>query len=378
MRSYKILPDIFSLDDILPRISTDKAASIKKLYDLWKAGVPVYLYGSFVTQCGMLLTDKKPTCAKDVDAASTPIQEEQLPELCSTLDSHGFKKKNLEKTPYHFIPTFYSFEYSDGNTKIDFMLKLPNYTETPNSLLFSSFTLHFIDKEPSKICFEFDNRKTQLEYYCNNSINEVTPPQLEERGVIRRILKHINNNRVLYQEKALNFYYGHEKVENFIVNDHAWKKLTDHIKDILKKTIGRKKFFSYYNELRRTIKEGTFFIPEAQLFIENFCSVILAHTDIKNKKYLAIQTQNMVKILQNFFFKYPEKSEDFYLIVNRLLQYSPYLINKDPRIIEAITKQLNSPYQSGYKKGSHIPVLFVPKIINNRPSESTIIPNMKI
>lgn len=377
---YKFLPDTFSLDDIQPHISADKALSIKKLHALWKAGMPVYLYGSFVTQCGMLLADKKPTHANDIDAASLSVPGENIDNMMALLDKHGFKKKVFEALPYYFIPTCYSFECKDENAKIDFMVKLPNYIDTPNSILISSFTLHFVDKDPLKIHFQFDERKTQLEYYCNHSICEVTPPQLQERGVIRRILKQINNNRDLYNDKTLHFYFNNQKVETFSADDKAWKKLTDHMKHIFKKKVGSRKFLSYYNELRRMINDGTFFIPEAQLFIENFFSVLLAHQNKRNYQHLQYRAENMAKILQKFFAAHPEQSDNIYDIVNRLLNYHIYLDSHDPRIIDSIATRLNSTDQSGYQ-GGYTPRLFLPKAappLATTPTEPKSLPSQKI
>lgn len=376
--SYKSLPEKFTLEDIRPFLTPEKIASIKKIHALWLSGIPLHLYGSFVTQCGMVLVGKKPTTARDIDAASSLIPLQNISTVFTKLTSQGFKLKNLEETPPAFYkPTFYGFECNKDNVNLDFTVRLPQYVEGPNALPLSAFTMEFVKENSPGIHFRFGKNKFQLEYYCNQSRYQIVTPHIDERGVMRRVLKQIKHNHELYKNHDLHIYFKHQKIENFTTDDKGWRLFTDLMKNDFKNKISTRKFMSYYNEMRRMIREKTFFMPEASLLIKNFCATIIENyyeTQHFIKKDAEQEAKTMTLILQKYFSTRVNHPDNFYDIVMHLLSYVSHLKSNDPRMVDILLhtmndKKIHSAHQNShsiYKKHSYTPKLFAPQTATSR------------
>ncbi|HSW76654.1 MAG TPA: hypothetical protein VLG50_06400, partial [Candidatus Saccharimonadales bacterium] len=336
-KDYRCLPEKFSLEDIKPILTKAKLASLHKIYDLWRDDIDLEIYGSFVVQCGRILVGKHPTNATDIDAASSITPLEDCAKLLKKLSTHGFTEKKLATKPNPFFsPAFYSYEFNDGTVNVDFTVRLPSYdNNTPNVLLLSDITMKFVDREASNIHLKFDNRQFILENYCNQSMYPLVTPHIDERGVIRRILKQIKNNKHLYDHDELHMCYKRQTIQQFTKDDPAWKRITDLLKHDFKKHVGTKKFMSYFNEMSRMIKEHTFCMPEATVFIENFCETILEN-HYKKQKYTNnnIQTEasNMTAILQQYFKNHEQYADKFFNIINYLLYHSNKLQYNDEKM----------------------------------------------
>lgn len=383
VKNYRCLPEKFSLEDIKPILTKEKFASLKKIYDLWCDGVDLEIYGSFVVQCGMTLVGKTPTNATDIDVASTITPLKDYPKIFSQLSAHGFKEKKLQTKPL-FASGFHSYEFNDNNANIDFTVRLPDYDKsTPNALLLSEISMKFVKSASSTIYLQFDKRQFLLEHYCNHSMYPLATPHINERGVMRRILKQIKNNKHLYDHGELHMCYKRQKIEKFTKDDVVWKKITDLLKHDLKKKIGTKKFMSYFNEMSRMIKEHTFCIPEATMFIENFCAVVIEHhykkLNLTNKNAQA-EAINMTAILQNYFANHELYADKLPEIINSLLCYSNKLqcndTNTHAELVSALEKM--QPYfNNGYNKNR----LFTTKAENTthtNPSRSIAWPSVSL
>lgn len=337
VKDYRCLPEKFSLEDIKPILTKEKVASLKKIYDLWCDGIDLEIYGSFVVQCGMALAGKNPSAATDIDAASSITPLKDCPKLLNQLSDHGFTEKKLQTKPHPLFPkNFYSYEFNDGVANVDFTVRLPSYDfNNPNVLLLSDITMKFVKSEDSSITLKFDNRQFLLEYCCNYSIYPLGTPHVNERGVMRRILKQIKNNKHLYDHDELHMYYKQQKIEKYTKDDLAWKQITDVLKYDFKKKIGTRKFISYFNEMSRMIKEHTFCMFEATLFIENFCEVVIENYYKRHhflNKDVHTEAINMTTILQKYFADHENKADSFSDIVAYLLRQTNKLKCDDPNI----------------------------------------------